>query len=166
MEYKGMFIQYDMGMGVSRLPFYFVEGIDGKFKTEALAKRAITMHLNRKDSEVIVAPMGKQTTKVIEVVPRTQQEIDDYGPNGIQPPIRKDRSYLDEVISRFKPVMKVAESRNQSQGKYCGKMRSKYTKENCGGVGRHIRFKGEFPLGPKPKGNNATLVVERRIYER
>lgn len=56
--------------------FWYMDGVvfPEKYKSLAAAKGAITRHLN------------KQALPDIEVVPRTQQEIDDYGPNGIQPP--------------------------------------------------------------------------------
>ena len=96
--------------------FYYMDGVifPEKYKSVAAAKGAITRHLNK------TADLPE-----IEVVPRTQQEIDDYGPNGIQLPKSRLIALTDSYkVSHIKPCTQPAKSRNKREGGYCGHYRA------------------------------------------
>lgn len=128
--------------------FYYMDGVifPEKYKSMAAAKGAITRHVNK------TAGLPE-----IEVVPRTQQEIDDYGPNGIQPPksllseVHKERMMIFEVdvdaIRRAKikhpnATIHPIKSRNKREGGYCG--RYKAGDKNFKMAHYRVGPKGEF----------------------
>lgn len=114
--------------------FWYMDGVvfPEKYKSLAAAKGAITKYLNKKAEFDWINALP-----VIEVVPRTQQEIDDYGPNGIQ---------LVGFGARLFPLIvkgnKVTKSRNKREGGYCGR----YKADNKNFKMAHYRVgpKGEF----------------------
>ena len=115
--YKNFEIVANERIGFDEIPFkyYTVKGFDREFLSHQGAKVAITKRIALTDE--------------IEVVPRTQQEIDDYGPNGIQPPTPKSRLlgntdsyklYHDIPL----PQLKAPQSRNKREGGYCGRYKA------------------------------------------
>lgn len=132
--------------------FWYMDGVvfPEKYKSLAAAKGAITRHLNRLEKEEAYAEWAKGVSKEmtaevakfkrpdIEAVPRTQQEIDDYGPNGIQPPksllseSHKNRMMIVEVdvdairgkINHPNATVHPNKSRNKREGGYCGRYKA------------------------------------------
>lgn len=106
--------------------FWYMDGVifPEKYKSLTAAKGAITRHLNK-----------QAALPEIEVVPRTQQEIDDYGPNGIQ------LGYTWKISLKLGEI-KAPKSRNKREGGYCG--RYKAGDKNFNMAHYRVGPKGEF----------------------